>query len=401
MKMPKTYSRPPGLPAKIMATGFIAAALFLTACETPVFYRSGGLALLEGDRIMTESGDCNAAAAHYEEAAKSPSPEIAGQAAYNLAIIAREKGEGESRQRYLEQAASAGLPDAQLELAELYEKSGMPNEKVKNLYLPLVGWSASANLNLLDLAIKENNQVEAAKYANQAERLILAQIAGGDSDGGKSLLLARLYSRHGALLGEKRDAEAFYRQAIAKGNAKAAYELAKFWLAENERPSVREDAFFLMLQAAKAGNISAMKYIASAYETGEGIKADKQQALYWQEKLPATSGKKPSSTRSLPGKDKVVSLRKTKKLEEGKVMLLRARRARIGEGQERDETEAFSWFLKAAEAGEPEGQYETGLAYARGTGVEKDRKKARYWLEKAQEGGYVLAVDVLEALGKE
>lgn len=278
------------------ALGLAALSFLLSACETPVLYQNGGKALLEGDKIA-QTGDYSSAAAYYEEAAKSPSPDIAGRATYNLALISREKGDNARFQTYLGRAAATGMPAAQLELAELYEKSGQPDEKIKALYLPLASQSAAASSALLKMALKERNTEEAARYARQTESTLLDQIAtDGDADGGKSLMLARLYAEHGALLGQDRKAEEFYRRSIAKGNAKAATELARFWLAEGSRPSAKEDAFALMLQAAEAGNTSAVKYVASAYAEGNGVSKDDQKARYWYAKLPESARKKPSGS---------------------------------------------------------------------------------------------------------
>ncbi len=461
-----------------------ASALALSACETQIAYKDGGSALLEGDRLAAGFGNYDAAALHYEEAARSPFPEIAGQASYNLAMIAREQGDKQRYQTHLEKAAAAGIPAAQLELAKFYDGSGQQQEKTKALYEPLAGQYANASAALMEIALKENNTEAAARYARQSETILLEQIrTEGDPDGGRSLVLARLYAQHSALLGGGRDAEKLYRDSIAMGNAKAAQELASLWLASGSRPSAKSDAFALMLQAAEAGNTSAMKYVAAAYTQGNGVAKNDQQANYWYGKLPPEARKKPSAAqsnkrlledrlladslnsgktpahaafyaaqppRALYSAAKAVEKRQGKahpdaarrayeiaaqsgssqaamflarnaktapdgkrndeealrwykraaELGDGKAMLFLARRARVGEGQEKNDAEAFAWFLRAAEAGEPEGQYEAGLAYVRGTGIEKDLDKARSWLEKAEAGGYVLAVGVLKSIGK-
>ncbi len=61
---------------------------------------------------------------------------------------------------------------------------------------------------------------------------------------------------------------------------------------------------------------------------------------------------------------------------------------------------AFEWFKKAAEAGEVEGQFQIGVFYARGYGVQKNLEKARYWLEKAKANGYDLATNIPEFVDK-
>ncbi len=56
-----------------------------------------------------------------------------------------------------------------------------------------------------------------------------------------------------------------------------------------------------------------------------------------------------------------------------------------GDGVEKDEKEAFQWFLKAAEQRDAEAQYNVGACYLKGDGVEKDEKNAFQWFLKAAE----------------
>ncbi len=82
----------------------------------------------------------------------------------------------------------------------------------------------------------------------------------------------------------------------------------------------------------------------------------------------------------------------------GKAMLNMARRSLTDVSQENSTKNAFEWFLKAAQVDEVEGQYNTGLSYARGSGVEKNEEKSIYWLDKASKKGYKLATEALAAL---
>jgi hypothetical protein len=58
---------------------------------------------------------------------------------------------------------------------------------------------------------------------------------------------------------------------------------------------------------------------------------------------------------------------------------------------EGDSTEAFRWFLRAADQGLAEAQYQVGLAYSEGLGVEADPRKAVIWLARAAAQGYAAA----------
>ncbi len=58
-----------------------------------------------------------------------------------------------------------------------------------------------------------------------------------------------------------------------------------------------------------------------------------------------------------------------------------------GKGVRQDKEEAFCWFEKAAEKGHVLGQYVCGKALVYGTGTEKDYIKAEFWLKKAADQG--------------
>ena len=63
----------------------------------------------------------------------------------------------------------------------------------------------------------------------------------------------------------------------------------------------------------------------------------------------------------------------------------------FGEGVEKDGAEAFRWFLKSAEQGYAPAQYKVGAAYAYGDGVAADAVEAASWYRKAAQQGYALA----------
>lgn len=60
-------------------------------------------------------------------------------------------------------------------------------------------------------------------------------------------------------------------------------------------------------------------------------------------------------------------------------------------GVDKDEKEALKWITKAADQGDPFGQFNLGWHYATGTGVVKDEKQAVLLFSKAAEHGSGLA----------
>jgi len=61
---------------------------------------------------------------------------------------------------------------------------------------------------------------------------------------------------------------------------------------------------------------------------------------------------------------------------------------RDGQGVEKDFKEAVEWFQKSANQGFAPAQYNLGVMYSDGEGVEKDSKEAAKWYRKAAEQGF-------------
>ena len=82
-------------------------------------------------------------------------------------------------------------------------------------------------------------------------------------------------------------------------------------------------------------------------------------------------------------------------------------------GVERDEQEAVVWYRKAAEQGLPEAQYNLGVMYRQGRGVElidsvtgasmaeHNKSQALFWYHRAGENGYKDAWNAIEKLEAE
>ncbi len=69
-----------------------------------------------------------------------------------------------------------------------------------------------------------------------------------------------------------------------------------------------------------------------------------------------------------------------------------------GWGVEKNETQAFFWYKKAADQGHVESLHLVGLLSARGVGTKKDAIRAYIYLTLAEERGYQDDSRVLEAL---
>jgi TPR repeat protein len=56
-----------------------------------------------------------------------------------------------------------------------------------------------------------------------------------------------------------------------------------------------------------------------------------------------------------------------------------------GKGVLEDDEKTICWFKKAADQGHRDAQYHMGELYIKGQRVERDLKRAKYWIEKSLE----------------
>lgn len=69
-----------------------------------------------------------------------------------------------------------------------------------------------------------------------------------------------------------------------------------------------------------------------------------------------------------------------------------------GEGVDRDHEQALKWFHLAAEQNDPEAQYNLGFMYGRGEGAKKNHRMSMEWFQKAASQGHSGAREILEKM---
>ena len=72
----------------------------------------------------------------------------------------------------------------------------------------------------------------------------------------------------------------------------------------------------------------------------------------------------------------------------------------LGQGVERDYTEARKWYRLAADKGQSNALYSLGLIYKEGLGVKQNYSKALKWFLLAAEQGFPEAKNVVQELEK-
>ena len=60
----------------------------------------------------------------------------------------------------------------------------------------------------------------------------------------------------------------------------------------------------------------------------------------------------------------------------------------LGMGIEKDLNQAYVWYQKSADQDYAKAQYNLGIFYALAKGVNKDIEQSKHWIRKANENGY-------------
>ena len=72
----------------------------------------------------------------------------------------------------------------------------------------------------------------------------------------------------------------------------------------------------------------------------------------------------------------------------------------LGHGIEKDLQKAAEYYQKAAEKGYAPAQYNLGVCYYNGNGVEKNIENAKKWFELAAPQGHQKAIEALEIINR-
>ena len=166
------------------------------------------------------------------------------------------------------------------------------------------------------------------------------------------------------------------RKAAKQGNPTSQFNLAssgalyiKFM--PPETPDLNkwsESALFAYRHAASQDYAPAQNELGKIYQFGLlGIDQDSKQALQWYLKAasPDLNGANSGERGYAPAQQNV-----------GTIYL-------VGDGVQKDSTEAFRWFKMAAEQGNVESQFHLGLLYYNGEGINQNVKEAFKWFKMA------------------
>jgi TPR repeat protein len=278
------------------------------------------------------------------------------EAQHNLGLLLHEQGDFEEAVRWYESAVQLGSLDSLGNLAamvfagqgvqqdlprakELFEQAarrGLDGAQFTLAQLYLKGVAIEA-----DPALAKHWLAKAAEQNHSQAQHILGAL----------------------LLDENADDEAvgWFLRSANLGYAPAQHALGMhfyFGLREAEQAA----AWFA--KAAQGGHADAQCRLGALYEMGAGLPKDLERAAFW--------------------------FRQAAEQGDARGMCLL--------GNLCEPTEGLAWYLRAAEAGDPGGAFNLGLALLRGATAERDPKAAAPWLAQAANAGNPVAACVLGEL---
>ena len=167
---------------------------------------------------------------------------------------------------------------------------------------------------------------------------------------------------------------AYYKASADAGYAKACVKMGEIFVSSSYpfNDKAKSNSYYQKAISAykqiEGSNGEACYELGRIYQYGKGVKANIEQAKYYY-KVGASLGEKNASWRyGLICKD------------------------------QKSYYEAFTFFLKAAEAGQGMAMYEVAEMYEKAEGVEMSKEKAIEWYLKCEKSNYASASDAKRAL---
>jgi TPR repeat protein len=213
--------------------------------------------------------------------------------------------------------------------------------------------------------------------------------AGQQHDRGAWCALADTFHKDAQAL-----ASASYRKAANLGDARSQFLVASGYatgIGVIRDPAVAVSWYKL---SAEQGFAEAQSALGACYLAGIGVPADFRQAVEWLQKAADQGDTKAqwnmgsifASGRGGVKRDLPAAFALCKKAAAGGFIPAQATLGVLFT-RVRDYAQAALWLHKAAEQGDPEAQYNLGLAYIKGRGVVADFGVAFRWMVKAAEQG--------------
>jgi TPR repeat protein len=217
------------------------------------------------------------------------------------------------------------------------------------------------------------------------------------------------------------------RKAAQSGDAIAQYKLAAMCYEGKGTQQDSCEAAQWYLKAAQQGHVDAQFTLGIMYERGDGVDRDDDKAYQWiaqaaqqghprartlleSDKWLLYLDEQAHSGEERPNPDRPASTSSGVTREQVDEYIRKAEQGDVdaqynlgvifyhGEGMARDFQEALTWFQKAAEQDDADAQYNLGFMFGRGEGVKRDHAQSMQWFKRAADQGHQGAREILEKM---
>jgi uncharacterized protein len=197
--------------------------------------------------------------------------------------------------------------------------------------------------------------------------------------------------------GDYATALSVFEPLAAQGDAGAQAGLASMYYEGVGVEKNAKKAVNLAREAAKKKHVIAQYILYYAYQSGNGVEQDGKKAFDWLS-LSAESGYPPAQLTIAQvyfyDKDYYRSLtwaQLAAKHDVPNALTLIGNHYALGAGVKQDDTQAASWYKKAAIKGDAEAQYWLGEMYYTGRGVERNEAEGEKWMTQSAKQGFAMA----------
>ena len=184
-----------------------------------------------------------------------------------------------------------------------------------------------------------------------------------------------------------------FEPLAGNGDAEALYYLGLIYKSDSFPQRDINKAASYLLSAADQNHHSAMWQLGQMYENGEGVQRDVLVATDWYRKSEQSSPPSESGIQFFKTKNGTLvnqspaqaigNLKRAAESGDVESLYQLGKVYDLGVLTQRDESEAFKWYLKAATNGHEYSAFMVGYFYCRGIGVAADQTKANEWLGKS------------------
>jgi len=294
--------------------------------------------------------------------------------------------------------AEAGDLNAQVTLGNLYLNGTLGTDDWKQA-MPWLILAASQGHTEAQMQVARSLQLGRGTAKSDEQAFHWIQLAAKGNHPQAQVALGQCYLEGKGVAKDESMAISWFTDCAQRGNAEAMYHLALIFLKPGPNQKV-DQAQSLLQSAAENGHALSMLTLGKLYHEGTVLPKEDSKALFWYTQ--ANAQNHPEAEYELA----MLLLNETWQLDENPVNLLNkaaeqnyvpaqlalAKMYQDGEKVQRNEANAFGWYLRAAKMADPEAYYQIGLSFVHGQLKQpKNRDLGVEYLKQAAELNYMPA----------